>query len=99
MYTFNLKKEIMTGFAVYEDLDRSKRRRNKRTPFDKNQRYYKDEGITKIFPKATEAQLEAIRKKLKKQQRKERNKMIIAFVLAIPVSIGLVVGIVSLITY
>lgn len=84
----------MTGFAVYEDLDRTKRRHNKRTPFDKNQSYYKDEGIKKTFPKATEVQLEAIREKLKKQQRSDRIKSIVAFTVAIPISLGILVGII-----
>ncbi|QHI38906.1 hypothetical protein IMCC3317_43060 [Kordia antarctica] len=77
----------MTGFAVYEDLDRTKRRRSRRTPFDKNQHYYKDEGNTFTFPKATEAQLKAVREKLQKQQRSDRIKTIISFIVAIPISI------------
>ena len=91
VYTFNLKKEIMTGSAVYEDLDRTKRRRTKRMSFDKNLHYYKDEGIKNIFPKVTKAQLKAIREKLSKQQHSDRIKSIIAFALAIPVSIFAVI--------
>ncbi|MBC8754499.1 hypothetical protein H2O64_07430 [Kordia sp. YSTF-M3] len=74
----------MTGSAVYEDLKRTRRRRTKRTPFDKNLHYYKDEGIKKTFPKATETQLEVIRKKTKKQQRLDMLKLVISFVIAIP---------------
>lgn len=83
------------GFYVHGDLERTKKRRNKRTPFDKNLHYYKDEGIQKTFPKVSEIKLNAIREKIKKQERKERDKLIIAFILAVPVSIGLVYGIVN----
>ncbi|WP_298420113.1 hypothetical protein [uncultured Kordia sp.] len=83
------------GFYVHGDLERTKKRRNKRTPFDKNQHYYKDEGIKKTFPKVSEIQLNAIREKIKKQERKERDKLIISFILAIPASIGLLYGIVN----
>jgi len=84
-----------SGFGLYalEANKREKNRRSKRTIFDKSLRYYKDEGIRKIFPKATKVQLEAIREKLDKQNRTERKKLIIAFILAIPVSISLIVGI------
>jgi hypothetical protein len=74
----------MTGSAVYEDLKRTRRRRTKRMPFDKNLHYYKDEGIKKTFPKASEAQLETIRKKAKKQRRLDTLKLVISFVIAIP---------------
>lgn len=80
------------AFYVYGDLDRTKRRRERRTPFDKNLRYYKNEGKKKIFPKLTEIQLSAIRERMKKQNRKERDKSIIAFIIAIPITIGLIVG-------
>ncbi len=83
------------GFYVHGDLERTKQRRNKRTPFNKELRYHKDECIQKTFPKATETQLEAIRKKLKKENRAERKKLILAFVLAIPVSIILIISIVT----
>lgn len=73
------------AFEVFADLDRTKRRRNKRTPFDKSLHYYKDEGIKNVFPKATEIQLEAIRKKLQKQQRSDTIKTIISFTIAIPI--------------
>ncbi|MGH1384167.1 hypothetical protein [Kordia sp.] len=80
------------GFYVLDDIRRTKKRRDKRTPFDKNLRYYKDEGKKKIFPKLTEIQLSAIRERMKKQNRKERDKSIIAFIIAIPITIGLIVG-------
>lgn len=86
------------GFYVHGDLERTKKRRNKRTPFDKNLQYYKDEGVKNEFPKATEAQLEAIREKLKKQQRLDRFKTIIAFIIAIPLSLGFLIGIVYMLT-
>jgi hypothetical protein len=88
MYTVYLKKEIMgsgAAFYVHGDLERTKRRRNRRTPFDKSQRYYKNNGNAFVFPKATEAQLEAIRKKAKKQRRLDTLKLVVSFVLAIPV--------------
>ncbi|WP_430409021.1 hypothetical protein [Kordia sp.] len=85
------------GFFVHGDLERTKKRRAKRT-FDKNIQYYKDEGIKEEFPKATEAQLEAIREKIKKQQRLDKFKLIVAFVLAIPLSLGVLIGIIYLLT-
>lgn len=81
------------AFYVHGDLDRTKRRRDRRKPFDKNLHYYKDEGERKIFPKLTEIQLSAIRERMKKQNRKERDKSIIAFIIAIPVTIGIIVGV------
>ncbi|WP_046759049.1 hypothetical protein [Kordia jejudonensis] len=78
------------GFYVHGDLERTKQRRSKRTAFDKNLRYYKNEGVKNIFPKVSEIKLKTIREKIKKQQRKERNQLILAFVLAVPVSIFLV---------
>jgi len=85
-----------SGFGLYavEASKREKNRRNKRKPFDKSLHYYKDEGIKKEFPKASEAQLEAIRKKIHKENQKERRKLIIAFIIGIPVSIVLVISIV-----
>ena len=87
------------AFFVHGDLERTKKRRNKRTAFDKNLRYYKDEGIKNEFPKATEAQLKAIRQKLKQQQRKDRLKTIVAFIIAVPASIGLMYAIVTFWTH
>lgn len=81
-----------SGFGLYavEAYKREKNRRSKRKPFDKKLKFYKDEGIRKIFPKISEIKLNAIREKIKKQQRKERDKLILSFVLAIPVSFVLI---------
>lgn len=85
-----------SAFYVLEDINRTNKRRNKRKSFDKNLRYYKNDGIKNKFPKITEIQLSAIREKMKKQNRKERDKLILSFILAIPVSIGFIYGIASL---
>lgn len=80
------------AFEVFGDLERTKKRRSKRTAFDKNLHYYKDDGVKIEFPKVPEAQLNIIRRKLKKQQRSERNRTILAFILAIPVFIFLMIS-------
>ena len=84
-----------SAFYVLEDINRTNKRRNKRKAFDKNLRYYKDDGVKNEFPKITEIQLSAIREKMKKQHRKERDLLILSFILAIPVSIGFLYGIVN----
>lgn len=86
---------VGVGLATMNATYKANSRRRKRTPFDKNLKYYKDEGVKKTFPKVSEIKLNAIREKIKKQERKERDKLIIAFVLAIPVSIGLIYGVVN----
>ena len=68
-----------SAFYVYDDLDRTKRRRDRRTPFDKSLRYYKDDGKKLNFPKLTELQLSTIRKKIQKQNSQLRRKTILIF--------------------
>ncbi|WP_298519400.1 hypothetical protein [uncultured Kordia sp.] len=87
------------AFYVHGDLYRTRVRRNKRNPFNKNRRYYKDYRKKSNSPKITEIQLSAIREKIKKQQRKERDKLIIAFIIAIPLTIGIISGILRLGTF
>ncbi|WP_420574018.1 hypothetical protein [Kordia sp.] len=81
------------AFYVLEDLERTRRRRNRRKPFSKSLRYFKDQGIKNKFPKITQIQINAIREKIKKQDRKDRDRLILAFIIAIPVFIGITTGI------
>ena len=76
------------AFYVHGDLERRKRRQNKRKPFKKNKNYYKDDGKTFTFPKPSEAQLDIIRTKIKRQQRLDTFKLIISFVIGVPLVIA-----------
>jgi len=76
------------AFYVHGDLERRKRRQNKRTPFKKNKNYYKDDGNTFMFPKVTEAQLKAIREKAKKLRRLDTLKLVVSFSMAILLVVG-----------
>ncbi|WP_430409022.1 hypothetical protein [Kordia sp.] len=81
---------VGVGLATMNATLKANSRRKRRVAFDKNLHYYKDEGIKNTFPKATKAQLEAVRKKIKQQNRIEIRKSIAAFILGIPVSIFVV---------
>jgi len=68
-----------SAFNVLRDIARTKQRRSKRTPFDHDKRYYKDDGIVNVFPKLNTQVLTKIRERIQNEQRQSRRKTMIVF--------------------
>ncbi|WP_046744795.1 hypothetical protein [Kordia zhangzhouensis] len=65
------------GFYVFDDIRRTKKRREKRKVFDANTQFYQDDGINNTFPKLTSQMRQQIRVQISEEQKVYRKKLLV----------------------
>ena len=65
------------GFYVFDDIRRTKKRREKRKVFDGNTQFYQNDGIKQTFPELTPQMRQQISTQISEEQKAYRKKLLV----------------------